>query len=47
MADIVIIDWWRLTAEAQTSDGVYLLSNVNLVKANQLVNIMGYLELSA
>ena len=45
MPDVIIIDRWWLAAKAQTSDGFHFLLDVNLVKANQLANIMNYLEL--
>lgn len=38
--DLIVVDWWRLTHNAQTSDGVHFLSDVNLVKANQLMNVL-------
>lgn len=44
LEDIVIIDWWRLTAEAQTSDGLHSLTDINVMKANHLINILSYLE---
>jgi hypothetical protein len=35
--DVVILDWWNLTADAQYSDGLHYLSDVNLAKAAQIL----------
>jgi hypothetical protein len=37
--DIKIVDWWNLTADAQTSDGFHHLTDVNLMKALHLINV--------
>jgi hypothetical protein len=42
-ANISIIDWWTLTAEAQTSDGFHFLTDINLVKVNHFVHVIKYL----
>jgi hypothetical protein len=34
-----IIDWWRLTEDAQTSDGFHHLTDVNLLKAWHLIHL--------
>jgi len=44
LRNVTIIDWWRLTENSQTSDGVHYLSDVNLVKANHFTNIIKHLE---
>ena len=35
--DVVFLDWWNLTKDAQSSDGLHYLSDVNLAKAAQLI----------
>ena len=35
--DVLILDWWNFTADAQSSDGVHYLSDVNLGKAAQIL----------
>lgn len=40
---ITIIDWWRLTMEAQTSDGFHFLTDVNLAKVNQFIHVIRHL----
>ena len=42
--DVTILDWWNLTANVQTSDGFHSLSDVNLVKATHLLNMMDLLS---
>ena len=41
-SDIVIFDWWQLTCGGMTSDGLHLLTDVNVIKALYIVN---YLDL--
>jgi hypothetical protein len=38
--NITIIDWWNLTLDAQTSDGVHFLTDVNLQKANHFLHVV-------
>lgn len=38
---VVILDVWNLTQGARTSDGVHYLSDVNLVQAAYIINVMG------
>ncbi|KAL7530710.1 hypothetical protein ACHAXR_009119 [Thalassiosira sp. AJA248-18] len=38
--DVFILDWWNLTADAQSSDGVHYLSDVNLAKAAQILYLV-------
>jgi hypothetical protein len=40
---VTIIDWWNLTADAQTSDGLHFLTDVNLQKANHFLHVINYL----
>eukprot|EP00571_Detonula_confervacea_P009995 CAMPEP_0172304864 /NCGR_PEP_ID=MMETSP1058-20130122/6234_1 /TAXON_ID=83371 /ORGANISM="Detonula confervacea, Strain CCMP 353" /LENGTH=410 /DNA_ID=CAMNT_0013016263 /DNA_START=272 /DNA_END=1504 /DNA_ORIENTATION=+ len=35
--DVLILDWWNMTVDAQTSDGLHYLSDVNLAKAAQIL----------
>ena len=42
--NITIIDWWGVTAEAQTSDGFHSLSDVNLFKATVIANVIEFLN---
>ncbi len=35
--DVVILDWWNMTKDAQSSDGLHSLSDVNLAKASQIL----------
>jgi len=35
--DVLLLDWWNLTADAQSSDGIHYLSDVNLAKAAQIL----------
>jgi len=44
LPNITIIDWWGVTAEAQTSDGVHFLSDVNLFKASVVANVIEFLR---
>lgn len=38
--DVLILDWWNMTADAQSSDGVHYLSDVNLAKAAHLLYLV-------
>ena len=33
-----VFDWWNLTKDAQTSDGLHLLTDVNMLKAQYIIN---------
>ena len=33
-----VFDWWNLTKDAQTSDGLHMLTDVNMLKAQYIVN---------
>ncbi|KAL7465163.1 hypothetical protein ACHAXS_005489 [Conticribra weissflogii] len=35
--DVLILDWWNMTKDSQSSDGLHSLSDVNLAKAAQLL----------
>lgn len=35
--DVVILDWWNMTAEAQSVDGLHYMTDVNLAKASQIL----------
>jgi len=37
--DLLIVDWLNMTADAQSSDGVHYLTDVNLAKAAQILYI--------
>lgn len=37
MRYVLIIDWWNMTADAQSSDGLHYLSDINLAKAAQIL----------
>ena len=39
--DVLIIDWWNMTADAQSSDGLHYLSDINLAKAAQILYLAG------
>jgi hypothetical protein len=41
--NITIIDWWNLTLDAQTSDGVHFLTDINLQKANHFLHVIKFL----
>ena len=38
--DVLIMDWWNLTANAQSSDGVHQLSDVNMAKAAHILYLV-------
>jgi hypothetical protein len=42
---LVILDWLNLTYTSQTSDGFHGLTEVNLVKASHILNVMQWLVL--
>mmetsp|Transcript_380 Transcript_380/g.683 ORF Transcript_380/g.683 Transcript_380/m.683 type:complete len:130 (+) Transcript_380:955-1344(+) len=35
--DVLVLDWWNMTKDAQSSDGLHSLSDVNLAKAAQIL----------
>ena len=37
---IIEVDPWNLTADAQSSDGLHFLSDVNVVEANHILNVV-------
>mmetsp|Transcript_13292 Transcript_13292/g.24947 ORF Transcript_13292/g.24947 Transcript_13292/m.24947 type:complete len:499 (+) Transcript_13292:131-1627(+) len=37
---IIFMDWWNMTADSQTSDGLHSLMDVNLAKVSQLLYLM-------
>jgi hypothetical protein len=41
--NVTIIDWLNLTIDAQTSDGVHFLTDVNLQKANHFLHVIKFL----
>ena len=38
--DILILDWYNMTNDSQTSDGLHSLTEVNLAKASQLLYLV-------
>jgi hypothetical protein len=40
---VIFIDWWNMTADSQTSDGLHSLMDVNLAKVSQLIYLMDLL----
>tara|TARA_B110000211_G_C13860760_1_gene456423 strand:+ start:258 stop:659 length:402 start_codon:yes stop_codon:yes gene_type:complete len=41
---VTMIDWWRLTQDAPTSDGFHFLTDVNVFKASVLLRMMELLH---
>ena len=41
---VTVIDWWRLTQDAPTSDGFHFLTDVNVFKASVLLRMMELLH---
>jgi hypothetical protein len=37
---IIFMDWWNMTADSQTSDGLHSLMDINLAKVSQLLYLM-------
>jgi hypothetical protein len=43
--DVLFLNWWNMTINAQTSDRVHSLMDVNVAKASHLLYLMENMEM--
>lgn len=41
---VTTLDWWNMTKESMTSDGLHSVSEVNLLKATHLLHAMNLIK---